>query len=677
MKKISRILAVLLTVFSMFGTIVGCGNIKTTLSAPENVRVVNGYIKWNTVDGALSYLVYIDEDEYFTSENKFYINNAEDLVKGKTYEIRVKAKGDGVLSSSSNYSRSVSYTHLTDNDNVDEGTVVENEGIANQLLSSYITKSVNVLSAKNALEVKGDTSVFKDDAFTKDNLIERAKGELSVTSESKDSVTEMLSKINKSASIKWGLSADVLGIFTSGFSYNFGIDNTTSSYDTTHQYFNLINHSYVEKEYEINNYGVINDIESKFTDNFKEKLKELKNGQITPQLFLEKFGTHLIMGVSYGAKAEIYFSQFSASSIESNIITSKLGVAFNVGVSTPVAGGSLTYEKAQELDELTENKSSNGKTSLFVKTIGGNADIGGQLSSFTQIEQSYSNWVDSSRNKQYHQVIDAPFDDLLPIWECLPDEYDEVSSLLKETFIAKAQEKVASLLLLIEGEETPEYNLDFELQNRKTDNAYKDSSTNEDALNWHIDENGNEFKMVELNILGCKEENGKYDLVNKKKFSFKLKTLQSYTALPLPQPNGEIAPLVTSRSITDDDDTRADSTNIVNARIGYGAYSVTITDKQNNTYKNYKTNIFKDGQKNDYIDLIKVVNGEVKIFGANNENCSMPKTQEVKTIDIVVIYEIGTDIKTVSLFNNISLLTYYTNNLKYTSWRNHITVNFA
>ena len=128
MKKKS-ILLIALACLALLLVFCSCAQTQTTLTAPEGLTVKNGVLHWQSVNGAMSYIVMIDSVEQPKVTNTSYnLSNAE-LEIGQTYSIQIKAIGDSYIYLNSPYSEAISYTHTkTTNDNNNGGSTDSNVG---------------------------------------------------------------------------------------------------------------------------------------------------------------------------------------------------------------------------------------------------------------------------------------------------------------------------------------------------------------------------------------------------------------------------------------------------------------------------------------------------------------------------------------------------------------------
>lgn len=111
MKKFLSVGISLVLIVTVVFTLCACEN-QTVLDTPVNLRVEEETIlRWNPVDGASEYTVSVEDNEYRCSDAQYDLSKYAHLVDGKTYSIKVKANGNGVLSKSSDFSDTIRYTY--------------------------------------------------------------------------------------------------------------------------------------------------------------------------------------------------------------------------------------------------------------------------------------------------------------------------------------------------------------------------------------------------------------------------------------------------------------------------------------------------------------------------------------------------------------------------------------
>ena len=89
---------------------------QTTLATPEQLTVENNTLRWNSVNGASNYAIAVDGLEKAKTANTYYDLVSLGLEDGITYEIQVKAIGDGYFYLNSDFSEKVSVTYYLENE---------------------------------------------------------------------------------------------------------------------------------------------------------------------------------------------------------------------------------------------------------------------------------------------------------------------------------------------------------------------------------------------------------------------------------------------------------------------------------------------------------------------------------------------------------------------------------
>ncbi len=654
MKTKLRFWILIFTLITLFTSFVGCSAIQKTLNPPAHVRVEGGYVKWDSVDGASSYLVYVDEEEYSTNDNSFRLALVEDLEIGKTYTIYVKAKGDGYLYQMSNASESVSYTHTQDTNDEPSSAPVTDENIVQTLVGLGLGQGVNALTATDVvagLEERGGSSVFKKDAFSAEDLGQFQIGKTTGESHVASSVMEAIQNINYAHGVSAGAEYSN-GMFTAGFENKFGVAFISKEENKKNQYFYQLQQNIAGQNYLIQDYKQTSLFESKLSDAFLSDVTKLRAGTMTASRFFDIYGTHLAMSVSYGATIEVNYAQYSSSTINKSAIKTSIDTAFGVNANAFGQSGSADLSTATKLENSLAALSSTGDDYLKITAVGGNNNVL-NTSSFTTMAVGYNDWIQSTADKSTYRLIDVPTGGLRAVWEYIPDEYQEAAEVLKQAFIAAATENANELAGLLEFDEYPAWQTkseDFTVYNCQLDNGYnkaQSADVNSDDYRRH-----DGWQMVNLNVYGCNKQGASYKVVNPYEFSLKMKVLQNRHALPAVCDDK-------TPYITDDGATTSVFGSSAAERIGYGAYYVRITYADHTQSIGAKTYLFENTTAGDFIEILSVKEGYYYIGG--NRQKSIENT--IAAIEVVVVYEIG--------------IYYNFLDTEHTNWRCEKTLIFA
>ncbi len=450
-KKIILVLFVLV----FLSLIAGCSYVQKTLMTPENLRIEGNMLKWNSVEGATNYIIFVNGNEEDNSTTAQYDLTRLDLIIGQSYSIGVVANGDGLLYLRSQLSNTVNYV-ASYNDTVDDtgndgifdpdkvinntpGNVttedVSSESIGNNLFELGLGYGVNALTATSAISGVRLSAVFNDNTLTIDNIGAYNIGSSTTTAISKESIEEEIAALNSKMVFGNSTNASLAGMFTTGYSTKFSLDTAVSSKKHVNQYYFVMNHYIVGKNYQLKDYTTSRKYSDKLTEDLLLDLQDLRAGILTENAFIQRYGTHLRMAVSYGGMAEIYYSRYSKEEINSASITSGLQASLNAGLSISNMSSGFSTELVNELESNYESSSNNTMTSLYATSVGSNAIASITFDGFAA---GYPDWVRSMDNPDSYRIVDVADAGLVPIWYYFPNEYSDVAQKLSDYFNSEA-----------------------------------------------------------------------------------------------------------------------------------------------------------------------------------------------------------------------------------------------
>jgi len=147
MKRFVKFICVLLVLATLIPGLVACVGASTQLTVPENVRVENGFILWNSVNNATKYTVKVDgEMEYSTESTLLKIANTT-MTPGSTYVIEVKACGNGTTVLDSSYSTAIVYNYVDEDNEI----TIEKSDPVNGKLAAYVANPESDLKFVSAI----------------------------------------------------------------------------------------------------------------------------------------------------------------------------------------------------------------------------------------------------------------------------------------------------------------------------------------------------------------------------------------------------------------------------------------------------------------------------------------------------------------------------------------------
>lgn len=148
----------------------------------------------------------------------------------------------------------------------------------------------------------------------------------------------------------------------------------------------------------------------------------------------EKYGTHLITSVSMGGRIDFNYHMFSTEQKSYTDLTVSIEAKIRKSVK-------LNVETDYNYQDVA--RSQNISVQMNSYALGGAAM---DMSTDTSIEQNYSAWLQSIESKPALVGI-KDINSLYPIWELLPDGYENRKTEIMDYFDAYGQAKYEDLLL--------------------------------------------------------------------------------------------------------------------------------------------------------------------------------------------------------------------------------------
>jgi len=402
------------------------------LKAPTNVHVVNSVLKWNPVEKAIGYTVEVKKGSN-TTDGKIGQEvmvdtteySLESLADGE-YSLRVKARGDSVLYSTSAYSGWVHYTRDGDTGESYKDQVSGAFGSFDEINTreSYLGYGIDIINSTGVTSknIKTTYPIFAKDALLEQTLLKSNEHYSNLETIEASTIEEFKSKLSTSSSISAGVSAsascNVFGVsagagmsFSSGFKTAFEQTST----ETHSQYF-------LEIIAENQNYWLMLQIdEGKYKELLSEEFKkELYDKTISPADLFDKYGTHLLTSVAMGGNISMFYTLYSthegvtsdqyyevSSSLKTNADVAYGG--FSAGTSTENnSSASEAYQEiANKYGIRVEKK---------IVVSGGSGDFG--IINESSLLNNYADWQKSL--DAYPVVVGIKdTNSLYPIWELI------------------------------------------------------------------------------------------------------------------------------------------------------------------------------------------------------------------------------------------------------------------
>ncbi|MGN1040057.1 MAG: MAC/perforin domain-containing protein, partial [Candidatus Fimimonas sp.] len=410
--------AIILVFIISIACLSSCG-IQQQLAAPANLRLEDSTIKWNSVEGAMSYVIYADGNEIATTSNTYYNLSTLQFEDGRTYGITVRSRGDGYLKLASTDSISISYTHEnTDTPPITDTDPVVDDSVAKDLFNSGLGYGVNALTAKRAISGTRLSSFFDETQITVDFLGSYDIGSSRSKAVFRENIADEIIAINSKLVYGASLEASLSGMFSAGFEEKFSLETAFESELSTHQLYFILNMYVIGKNYQLKNYQQPRAYSDKISEFALKDIQALRNGTLTPSVFFDRYGTHLTMAVSYGGMTEVNYSMQSKEKIDSAKIASSLESKLTASYSYDGVDAEGAASYGIELQNEFMVSTSDTVANLYIESIGKKPLTANTFVDFTT---GYTEWAKQFEDDENFRVVDVADGGLVPIWNYFPE----------------------------------------------------------------------------------------------------------------------------------------------------------------------------------------------------------------------------------------------------------------
>ncbi len=341
------------------------------LQVPGNVRIEGNELCWNPVENATRYLVSIDNKEYYCEDYSYSIAGVSD---GK-HIFKVKAVGDGVVYSSSQFSSEIEETFEEGGKRV-EGYYSQFDDLTKN--ESFLGYGFDVINSSVFSDkyVMTSSPLFKYGDLMQQRLVKVDSKYSSVEEIASSEIKNFMSSWNASANVDVGWGGDWMGGSVQvEAKYSGGSETARSKYYHCISFYNQ--KFYLVLQSDINTYRNI------LTDSFKNDLYS----NIEPAELFRNYGTHFITSAIMGGKINSYYLYTSESETTFHDISGSVSVEVRrlpTTVNVDVSGGYRS--EAQKQNIYIKNQ---------LEVLGGD-DFG--MISDADIPRNYLAWEKSLNN---------------------------------------------------------------------------------------------------------------------------------------------------------------------------------------------------------------------------------------------------------------------------------------
>ena len=237
-------------------------------------------------------------------------------------------------------------------------------------------------------------------------------------------------------------SAEVsFGCFSAGLDREFGFTTDSRYYETSNEIFYTASQIYAATLIEIDEYYNLSKFANVLSSDFLSDVQSVQVGDMSPEDFIYKYGTHVILAGYYGGRLDCNYylrnmgeqwSNSTALTIE-NKIHATIGDIVNASQGV---GVSLAEDLGIEKNEVIERFTATG--------IGGANFSSLSLSDFMA---NYSTWSKSMNDQtEYSNIVGLPSRSLAAIWDIIPSDYTNAIKKLSACFNKQAQQSSGEFL---------------------------------------------------------------------------------------------------------------------------------------------------------------------------------------------------------------------------------------
>lgn len=407
----------------------GSGN---QISTPQNIEYRDGIIYWNAVENASGYRLCINGSYYSTSACQFDLSTIFFADTSFSYSITAIAASKEYRDSNPTMTGTAKYIegrkeiYSVEFRNYGLGRTVNL--IAGSYLSIY-TKGADVFN-RNLLYEK-EVSIIRllrnKQIIQSGDSLESFQEKEAANFGVKISVHSVIDDI-KNLFFPWQQSSIVDVNLNNGY-------ERFNSKDTRYQFYTIAN-KWEAVEYSFDGWSGWTDseLDSLLSDSFKADAMKVQNGTMSAASFVNKYGTHIIMGCIMGASLNVNYSMVGIEEEVENQKRNGIERAFTVPID-PNSIVSLHFEESASWIKTSLKGSSTLNTNSEFYSIGGNSPfhyIMGETFDFEAFSTAYSEWAKSISDKSTYGLVDIVDGSLVCIWDILGGEYEQAKVKLNQ-----------------------------------------------------------------------------------------------------------------------------------------------------------------------------------------------------------------------------------------------------
>lgn len=309
-------------------------------------------------------------------------------------------------------------------------------------------KSVDLINASKLETLSGASNVFKDDLYYID--IDRVDlGAQEGKAISSTSISEIMSDLSVSMDLKvaFGSRTNKNGGFLTNKLPSFNIE-ASGAYEKkkksqTNAYYYTYNYVMDGYRVDILGYKDPSSFQALISDELIQDALKIRTGAMTPEQFVNRWGTHVIMSAIYGEKVEVSYSNIS-NNIED---TTQWKAALDAEFSQRFLKTGLNIDASLGVSSIESSVTSTSMQNFSINVTSQKQLSATSLDNFTN---DYSAWLSGHTDGvDYSIFTDVPDGSLYCVWYLLGDEYADVIQIMDTYMLDNCsqlyQEKIAAI----------------------------------------------------------------------------------------------------------------------------------------------------------------------------------------------------------------------------------------
>ncbi len=322
------------------------------------------------------------------------------------------------------------------------------------VIGQGVGDTVNILTGGYAEWAVGTESVFDKKEFAKLNRVKTTIGkqeQYSVYSNDlEEYLEELVTKTNKKFSSE--SSVNEIGVLkaTQNVSVSVSSEYKKETREQTTSVFYDLKYNRESYRETLEGYANTDKLRNILSSSFLADADKVNKGDMSPETFIRRYGTHVVMSAIYGASCNIRYSVIGETEAvktqfrleEETVTQSKIEGTINNALGLSLGGGAST---GFDNSWLGNTKSEKMETTFSATTQGGSAvNLGGQYENGTSAQ--LSEWVNSLNEEENNVFIDVPDGSLYCVWDLLGSEYANAKYKLNSYLYSQCNKQYNVLL---------------------------------------------------------------------------------------------------------------------------------------------------------------------------------------------------------------------------------------